>query len=159
MEITVSSYHIHSTSINVRNVLLSWVGKGSYMLYLKNRNRYRHELSTKMSTMTNFIFNSNTFMGLKINTFWVIKEKPWFWADILDFGGCHLGILRGQRYFWKEWVLKSICTKFHACITKWTILAVFCIYLLHYYDIAMLANYKQCWAYLIVKTEMFCKYW
>ena len=66
-----------------------------YMLYLKNRNRYRHVLGTKLSGMPNFIFNLNTYMGLKINAFWVIKEKPCFWTDILDFEGRHLGILRG----------------------------------------------------------------
>ena len=61
---------------------------------------------------------ASLFMGLKINAFRFIKEKPHFWADILDFGGRHLGILCGQRAFLKEWDLKSICTKFHACITK-----------------------------------------
>ena len=57
------------------------------MLYLKNRNRYRHVLGIKTSTIPKFIFNINTFMGLKINAFRVIKGKPCFWADILDFGG------------------------------------------------------------------------
>ena len=46
-----------------------------YMLYLKIHNRYQHVLGTKMSIMTNFRFNFNTFMGLKINAFRVIKEK------------------------------------------------------------------------------------
>ena len=49
-----------------------------YMLYLKNRNRYQHVHGTKMSRMANFIFNINSFMGLKINAFWVIKEKTHF---------------------------------------------------------------------------------
>ena len=40
-----------------------------YMLYLKNRNGYRHVLGTKISAIPNFIFNFNTFMGLKINAF------------------------------------------------------------------------------------------
>ena len=62
-----------------------------------NRNRYRHVLGTKITGMPNFIFNFNTFMGLKINAFEVIKEKTYFGADILDFGAGHLGILRGQR--------------------------------------------------------------
>ena len=54
------------------------------MLYLKNRNRYRHVLGTKISAMPTFILTFNTFMVLKINTFRVIKEKPNFWTDILD---------------------------------------------------------------------------
>ena len=87
------------------------------MLYLKNRNGYRHVLGTKISAIPKFIFNFNIFMGIKINAFRFIKEKTHFWADILDFGGRHLGILRGQRAFLKEWDLKSICTKFHAGIT------------------------------------------
>ena len=57
------------------------------------------------------------FMGLKINAFRFIKEKAHFLAAILDFGGRHLGILRGQRAFFKEWDLKSVCTKLYACIT------------------------------------------
>ena len=57
------------------------------MLYLKNRNRYRHVLGTEISGMPNVIFNFNTFMGLKINEFRVIKEKTCFGADILDFEG------------------------------------------------------------------------
>ena len=69
------------------------------MLYLKNCNRYRHKLGTKISKMTNFIFNFNMFMGLKINAFRVIKEKTCFQTDILDFGGRHLGISHGQQYF------------------------------------------------------------
>ena len=48
------------------------------MLYLKNRDRYRHALGTKLSVMANFIFNCNTFMGLRINAFQVIKETPHF---------------------------------------------------------------------------------
>ena len=67
------------------------------MLYLKNHNRYRHVLGTKLTGKPNFIFNFNTFMGLKINAFEVIKEKPYFGADILDFGAGHLGILRGPK--------------------------------------------------------------
>ena len=62
------------------------------MLYLKNRNGYRHVLGTKISVMPKFIFNFNIFMGLKINAFLFIKEKPHFWAAILDFWGRHLGI-------------------------------------------------------------------
>ena len=69
------------------------------MLYLKNRNRYRHVLGTKTSAISIFIFNFNTYMGLKINATRVIKEKQDFWTDILDFGGRHIGILRGPRYF------------------------------------------------------------
>ena len=69
------------------------------MLYLKNRNRYRHVLGTKTSAMPIFIFNFNTFMGLKMNAIRVIKEKQHFWAGILDFGGRHLEILLGYRYF------------------------------------------------------------
>ena len=56
-------------SISVRNALLSLVYKRSYMLYLKNRNRYRHVPGTKISGTPNFIFNVSTFMGLKINSF------------------------------------------------------------------------------------------
>ena len=67
------------------------------MLYLKNHNRYRHELGTKLTGKPNFIFNFNTFIGIKINAFEVIKEKTYFWADILDFGAGHLGILRGPK--------------------------------------------------------------
>ena len=55
------------------------------MLYLENRNRYRHVFGIGISAMTDFIFNFNTFMGLKIYPFRVIKEKPNFWTDILDF--------------------------------------------------------------------------
>ena len=55
------------------------------MLYLKNRNGYRHVLGTKMCATPNFIFNFNILMGLKIKTFRVIEEKAHFWADILDF--------------------------------------------------------------------------
>ena len=58
-----------SDSINVRNALLSQVCKSYYMLYLKSRNRYRRVLGTTISGMPNFIFNFNTFMGLKINAF------------------------------------------------------------------------------------------
>ena len=87
------------------------------MLFLKNRNGYRHVLGTKISAISEFKFDSNMFMWLKINAFRFIKEKAHFWADILNFGGRHLGILRGQRAFLKEWDLKSICTKFHAGIT------------------------------------------
>ena len=47
----------------------------TYMLYLKNRNGYRHVLGTKISAIPNFIFNFNICMGLKINAFRVIKEK------------------------------------------------------------------------------------
>ena len=64
----------------------------TYLLYLKNRNRYQHVLGTKMFIMAKFIFNFNTIMGLKINAFRVIKEKPhlmrrpsWKLAAILDF--------------------------------------------------------------------------
>ena len=87
------------------------------MLYLKNHNRYRHVLATKISAISKFKFDSNMFMGLKINALRFIKEKAHFWADILDFGGHHLKILRGQPAFLKEWDLKGICTKFHAGIT------------------------------------------
>ena len=67
--------------------------------------------------MPNFILTFNTFMGLKIFVFRVMKEKTHFWTDILDFGGCHLGILQGMQYFQKQWGLQSVCTNFHACIT------------------------------------------
>ena len=87
------------------------------MLFLKNRNGYRHVLGTKISAISKFKFDSNMFMGLKINALRFIEEKAHFWADILDFGGSHLGILCGQHAFLKEWDLKSICTKFHAGIT------------------------------------------
>ena len=72
------------------------------MLYLKNRNGYRHVLGTKMSAIARFILKFNISMGLKINAFRFIKEKTHFLADILDFGGRHLGILCGQRAFLKE---------------------------------------------------------
>ena len=49
-----------------------------YMLYLKNRNRYRHVCDTEMSVMPNFIFASNTFMGLKINAFGAILDFIFF---------------------------------------------------------------------------------
>ena len=48
------------------------------MLYLKNRNRYQHVLGTKIFRMAKFIFDLNTFMGLKMNAFRVIKEKTHF---------------------------------------------------------------------------------
>ena len=102
------------------------------MLYYENRSRYRHVFGTKMSAMPTFIVALNIFMGLKIDAFRVIKEKPHFWADILDFGGRPLWILRGPRYFWIEWGSKSMCTNFHACIRNWTILAIFGHNLLHY---------------------------
>ena len=44
------------------------------MLYLTNRTRFTHVCGTKMSAMPNFIFASNTFMGLKINAFRVILD-------------------------------------------------------------------------------------
>ena len=69
------------------------------MLYLKNRNRYQHVLGTKMSRMTNFIFNFNTCMGLKINAFWVIKEK-----HILV--GRHLGLWAWS--WWEKWLDPAI---------------------------------------------------
>ena len=69
VNITFSSYHFHLTTMNVKNAFLSQVCVSSYMLYLKNRNRYRHVLGTKISGMSNFIINFNTFMGLKINAF------------------------------------------------------------------------------------------
>ena len=47
--------------------LLSGVCKSAYMLYLKNRNRYKHVLGTEISVMSNFLFNFNIFMGLKTN--------------------------------------------------------------------------------------------
>ena len=93
----VGPSHWHFGACITKWTILSrkWLNFLDYMLYLKNRNRYRHVLGTKLSGMPNFIFNFNTYMGLKINAFWVIKEKPCFWTDILDFGGRHLGILRG----------------------------------------------------------------
>ena len=72
------------------------------MLFLKNHNGYRHVLGTKISAISKFKFDSNMFMGLKINAFRFIKEKAHFLAAILDFGGRHLGILRGQRAFFKR---------------------------------------------------------
>ena len=69
MKITFSYDHIHLTTINVTNVSLSRVCTSFYMLYLKNRNGYRHVLGAKMSTIPNFIFNFNIFMGLKIKAF------------------------------------------------------------------------------------------
>ena len=48
------------------------------MLYLKNGNRYEHVLGTKIFIMAKFIFDFNTFMGLKMNSFRVIKEKTHF---------------------------------------------------------------------------------
>ena len=44
------------------------------MLYLTDRTRFRHVRGTKISAMPNFIFASNTFMGLKINAFGVILD-------------------------------------------------------------------------------------
>ena len=44
------------------------------MLYLENRTRFRHVCGTKISAMPNFIFTSNTFMGLKSNPFGVILD-------------------------------------------------------------------------------------
>ena len=87
-----------------------------------------------MSVMPTFIFTSNIFMGLKIDAFWVIQEKLHLWADILDFGGHPLWILRGTRYFWIKWGLKSMCTNFHACIRNWTIRVIICS-----------TNLQQCW--------------
>ena len=52
-----------------------------------------------MSIMTNFIFNFNTFMGLKNNAFRVIKEKTHFWADILDFEPDPVGKVLGSGNF------------------------------------------------------------
>ena len=74
------------------------------MPYLKNHKRYRHVLGTNLSAMPNFIFNFNTFMGLIIHAFRVINENTYFWTDILDFGGCHLGILHGHIIFEKSGV-------------------------------------------------------
>ena len=51
--------------------------------------------------MTNFIFNFNMFMGLKINAFRVKRENTFLRTDVLDFGGRHLGISHGQQYFWR----------------------------------------------------------
>ena len=50
----------------------------TYMLYLKNRNSYRHVFGIELFTMSNFVFTFNTFMRLKINAFRVIKEKTHF---------------------------------------------------------------------------------
>ena len=79
-------HHLIDLRINVTNVLLSSICESTYMLYLKSRSRYRHVLGTKPSVMANFVLTFNTFMGCKINAFQVMKEKPHFWADILDFG-------------------------------------------------------------------------
>ena len=65
------------------------------MLYLKNRDRYRHAVGTKVFIMANFIFNFNTCMGLKINAFRVRKEKPLSSAAILENGGHIVFFLRG----------------------------------------------------------------
>ena len=65
-----------------------------YMLYLKNRNRYRHVCHTEISVMPNFIFTFNTFIGHKIKAFQVIKEKQ----NFLDFWGRHLGIIENSRW-------------------------------------------------------------
>ena len=70
------------------------------MLYLKNRKSYRHVLGTKISGMPNFIFNLNTFMGLKINACRVIEEKQCFWADILDFEGLASIFALGIQQIW-----------------------------------------------------------
>ena len=83
----------------------SWGCKGSYMLYLKNRKGYRHALGTKKSGMPNFIFNVNPFMGLKVNASWVIKEKPCFWADILDFEGLASIFELGIQKIWIQHAL------------------------------------------------------
>ena len=101
MRVTFSYAHIHLT-INVTNVSLSRVYTSFYMLYLKNRNGYRHVLGTKMSTIPNFIFNFNIFMGLKMKAFWVIKEKTHFWADILDFGAAILEFWVARAFFLKS---------------------------------------------------------
>ena len=54
---------------------------------------------------------------------WDIKNIC-FAADILK-NGCHLEFLSGQCLFPKKVALESICVKFYACITIWTIHTVF----------------------------------
>ena len=61
-----------------------------FFIRLKNRREYRHVLGTNSSVMANFVLMFNTSMGRKINAFQVMKEKPHFWADILDFGAAIL---------------------------------------------------------------------
>ena len=56
MKRTFSYYHIHLTTNSLNS-------KMTYMLYLKNRNGYRHVLGTKISAIPNFIFNFNIFIG------------------------------------------------------------------------------------------------
>ena len=72
------------------------------MLYLTNRTRFRHVYGTKISTMPNFIFASNTFMGLKINAFGVILDFIVFTYNLHNM--LYLTILGSQahlasRYF------------------------------------------------------------
>ena len=69
MKITFSYDHIHLTTINLTKFSFFRLCTSFYMMYLKNRIGYRHVLGTKMSTIPNFIFNINIFMGLKIKAF------------------------------------------------------------------------------------------
>lgn len=77
--------------------------KSVHMLYLKNRNRYRHILGNKISARPNFIFNFNTFMWLKINAFQVIMEKNTF-LGILDFAAAILEFCVARVIFEKSGV-------------------------------------------------------
>ena len=60
----------------------------------------------------NFIFNFSTFMGLKINAFWVIMEKQDFWADILDFGAAILEFCMASGIFEKSGIWRVYVPNF-----------------------------------------------
>lgn len=49
------------------------------IVLLKELKPYRHVLDSKLSARPNFIFNLNTFVGLKINAFC-------FWVQFFNFG-------------------------------------------------------------------------
>ena len=94
MKITDNGHYIFTT-ISVTDVSLSQFCTSIYMLYLKIHNGYRDVLGTNISAVPNFIFNFNMFMVFKIEAFRVMKEKPHFWADILDFGAAILEFFVG----------------------------------------------------------------
>lgn len=83
-------------------------------LHLKNHIRQKHAFGTKRSTRPNFILHFNTFIGLKINGFWVFKGKNRFYlGGNLGFSVRHHGILRCQHYLLLLFFLKSRIWRVH----------------------------------------------
>lgn len=73
-----------------------------------------------------FLFLAVYLWGLKSIYFYLIRKKKKILGGHLGFWGGHVGVLRGQRCFCKQWGLLSIYSKFHACITKWMIFSLIC---------------------------------